>query len=75
MDESLWLLGGFFGMLVAIVIYLIPGIIAIVRKHKHMPAIMLTNVIFGWTVLGWFVALIWAFTEAQSKPTIIQYYQ
>ena len=42
------------------VIYFIPGIIAINRNHKNIVAIILINLFFGWTFIGWFIALIWS---------------
>jgi len=37
-----------------------PLIVAIVRHHRAKLAIGVTNVLLGWTVIGWIVALIWA---------------
>lgn len=48
--------------------YLIPSMIASVRKVEHDFAIMAINVLFGWTVLGWFAALIWAIVEKPREP-------
>lgn len=42
--------------------YLLPAIIANGREHNDRNAIFLLNLIFGWTFLGWGVALIWSFT-------------
>jgi hypothetical protein len=30
------------------------------RKHRALLDIIVTNLWLGWTVIGWFVALIWA---------------
>lgn len=43
--------------------YMLPGIIATKRKHNNSSAIVMLNVCFGWTFLGWVVALVWAFTK------------
>jgi len=37
-----------------------PLIVAIIRHHRAKLAIGVTNVLLGWTVIGWIVALIWA---------------
>jgi len=42
--------------------YFIPTVVAVVRRHRNIAPIALINVFFGWSVLGWFVALIWSFT-------------
>lgn len=48
--------GGFIG----IVLYFLPAIIAFSRKHEHILAICLINLLLGWTFLGWFAALLWS---------------
>ena len=41
-------------------IYLLPTLVAGFRKHHNVNSICITNLFFGWTLLGWVVALIWA---------------
>ena len=53
----------------AIVIYFIPNWVAIARKHHQGTAIFVTNLLLGWTGLGWIAALIWSFTAVQVKPS------
>ena len=55
--------------LVFILIYAIPSIIAFRRYHNSAVAILLTNLLLGWTGIGWVVALIWAFTGNTDKRT------
>lgn len=43
--------------------YLLPAMIASIRQVEHDGAIIAINVVFGWTVLGWIAALIWAVVE------------
>ncbi|KAK48178.1 membrane protein [Caballeronia jiangsuensis] len=50
------------GMLM-LVLFVVPLIIAMCRKHRNTAPIILVNLLLGWTVLGWLVALIWAFTD------------
>lgn len=33
------------------------------RDLRHTGKIVLINVVFGWTVLGWIAALIWAIVQ------------
>lgn len=42
------------------VIYFIPSVIANNRKHRQFTAIFILNLFFGWTLIGWVGALIWA---------------
>lgn len=46
-----------------ILVYFIPAIVASHKKHKQQTAICILNLVFGWTVLGWLIALIWACTN------------
>lgn len=43
-------------------IYFLPTIIA--AKSPRAAAVFLTNLFFGWTGIGWIVALIWAVAES-----------
>lgn len=56
-------------------LYFLPIIIMSVRKKKHnTSAIAATNIVFGWTCIGYAVSFIWAWTDdplefkQQSKP-------
>ncbi len=40
--------------------YFIPTMIAILRKKKNTLAIFLLNLLLGYTLVGWLIALIWA---------------
>lgn len=46
-----------------VVFYFLPSIVG--RNHKNVAAIMVTNLLFGWTLIGWAIALIWALTESR----------
>jgi hypothetical protein len=43
-----------------LIAYFIPFFIATGRKHRFNIAIGLINLLLGWTVIGWFAAIIWA---------------
>jgi hypothetical protein len=56
------LIGVIILVVIGFVLYWVPTIIAC-RKHKrNSTAICVLNFFFGWTVIGWFGALIWALT-------------
>ncbi len=57
---------GFLLFLLALVLYLLPGIYASIHKHRHRQMIVLTNVLFGWTVIGWIVVAVWASSKARD---------
>lgn len=44
----------------ALVFYFLPFIVALSRGHKNSVGILILNASFGWTFLGWIIALIWA---------------
>src|SRR5271165_1176510 len=54
------LFAGFLMIGLGIVAYFIPGIIAATRRHRKATFILLINLFFGWSVLGWIFALVWA---------------
>ncbi len=42
------------------VLYFLPTIIAVKRQKANITPIVLVDLLLGWTVIGWMVALIWA---------------
>lgn len=48
------------GLLALAVLHFAPTFVAVSRKHPRRIAIFVINLLFGWTVIGWFVALFWA---------------
>ena len=61
-------LGAIALFILAIIFYLLPCVIAAVRNARHSGMIFFINLVFGWTVLGWIAALIWAIAEAPEEP-------
>ncbi|WP_439633749.1 superinfection immunity protein [Glycocaulis sp.] len=51
--------------------HFLPTIVALARGHHNGFAIFLTNLLLGWTVIGWVVALIWSTTAVQRRANII----
>lgn len=50
-------------LLLVLFVYLLPAIIAGIRNHKNAIGITLLDILLGWTVVGWIVALVWAFNN------------
>ena len=48
--------------------YLIPSFIAFARKAPDKFAITALNTFLGWSVIGWVIALIWAFKNFDYVP-------
>ena len=49
--------------------YMLPAAIALMRGHQAI-AIFLLNLLLGWTVIGWIIALIWSLSDKQQMPGI-----
>ncbi len=56
------------GVLVVIIVYFIPSIVAGARRKRNTGAVFALNLFLGWTLLGWVVALVWALTVDQPAP-------
>ena len=48
---------------VLIALYFLPTFIAALTKQKDGVSILVLNLLLGWTVLGWVIALIWSFKK------------
>ncbi|NPT47553.1 superinfection immunity protein [Paraburkholderia sp. 1N] len=44
----------------ALVLYLVPAMIADAREREDAFAVTMVNILLGWTVIGWLAALVWA---------------
>lgn len=50
-------------------LYLLPSLLAFVRGHRNKQALAKFNILGGWTIFGWIVALVWAvYAEPSSYP-------
>ncbi|MEM8666161.1 MAG: superinfection immunity protein [Planctomycetota bacterium] len=54
--------------LVLLPIYLSPSIIALRRKRMNRYAIVAVNILSGWSIVGWAIALAWSLTQ---PPTVV----
>ena len=53
--------------LLGLAVYLVPTIIAAVRRSKGILGIILLNIFAGWTFIGWVIALIWSLVGEAAK--------
>jgi hypothetical protein len=45
---------------IIVLIYLLPTLVAFSREHPQRGWILILNLIFGWTLLGWILIFLWA---------------
>ena len=62
-DEALDGLIGLFALAFFGVVYFTPGLLAAIRRHHNTLPIFALNLLFGWTIIGWFAAVIWSLTS------------
>lgn len=56
------------GLLLALVIYIMPSVIALFKNHQHKKSIILLNLVGGLLLgTGWLLALIWCFISGKRK--------
>jgi uncharacterized membrane protein len=56
-------------------LYFLPTIVAGTTGNPRWPAILIVNLLVGWTFLGWVICLVWAFCKPVANNqtvTIIQ---
>ena len=54
-----------------LIAYFIPFFVAAGRKHRFSTAIGLINLLFGWTVIGWLAAIIWAVNRDVGEQGVV----
>ena len=54
------------GWIILLIAYFLPSVVAAVRVTKRGGAIFLLNLLLGWTVIGWIIALVWAVFESKG---------
>lgn len=49
------------------VCYFLPTLIAMMRGHANTAPILVVNLLLGWLLVGWVIALAWSFSS-QARP-------
>lgn len=57
----------FFFICFSLAFYFIPWIVSLSRGHRNSAAIAVLNLLLGWTLIGWVVALVWAATDSRVE--------
>lgn len=53
----------FMAIVIIIIIYFIPSLIALIGNKRNRCAIFALNFFLGWTFIGWVIALTWSLTH------------
>ncbi|WP_259367376.1 MULTISPECIES: superinfection immunity protein [Pseudomonas] len=59
---------GVANVVVVALFYFPPTIVAWLRQHPNRVSIFLLNLLLGWTVIGWLIALIWSASAIRRAP-------
>lgn len=54
--------------MVLLIIYLLPAINGYSKKHSSRAMILVVNVLLGWTLIGWVIALAWSAGGEKDAP-------
>ena len=57
-------------MAVSLFFYFIPALVAADRKNPNTTAIFILNLLLGWSLIGWVVALVWACSGESKKGAV-----
>ena len=49
-------------------VYFLPTVIAYARVKRNIWAIFALNLLLGWSVIGWVIALVWALSVETVDP-------
>ncbi|WAP61813.1 superinfection immunity protein [Pseudomonas fortuita] len=60
----------FSGLISVPLLYMLPTIEAKLRGHTNIASIALVNLFLGWSLIGWVVALVWAFKKPETAPAV-----
>jgi hypothetical protein len=71
-DSTIATGSGFILLGLGMLFYFLPSILARGRNHHNSGAVFVINLLLGWTLVGWAVALAWAFTTpAPAQPATV----
>jgi hypothetical protein len=51
---------GFIILAALLLSYMLPSFVAKLRRHRNLAPIVVTNLLLGWSVIGWLISFIWS---------------
>ncbi len=58
-------------LILCALMYFLPTIVAVGRKHHNAVAVALLNIFLGWTFVGWIISLVWAVSKPAPAATVV----
>lgn len=58
-----------FLIVICLAFYFLPTLIAASRNHHQWGTIFVVNIFFGWTFVGWVVALAWSVSASRNRSS------
>lgn len=52
-----------------VALYLLPTLLGALNERRAVVPIAVVNILLGWTIIGWFVALFWALAPARQSSS------
>jgi uncharacterized membrane protein YhaH (DUF805 family) len=53
-------------LVLAVVVYFLPALIAFIRRHRDRIPIAILTLLVGWSGIGWLAMLVWAFIDRRA---------
>jgi hypothetical protein len=64
--------GAIFILLLVAAFYFLPTILGMLRHKRNSLAIFALNLLLGWTLIGWIIALVWGLTaDAPASQVVV----
>lgn len=60
-------IGSILILVLLLILYFAPAIVARRRLHTSRTGIVVLNLLLGWTLIGWIVALVWAYSGPDNR--------
>jgi hypothetical protein len=56
-------------VLLCLFVYFLPSVIGFKRHVRARVQVLIVNLVLGWSLLGWFIALVWAFSPSVDQQS------
>jgi hypothetical protein len=56
-------------VMLCLFLYFLPSVISFKRHVRSRVQVLILNLVLGWSLLGWFIVLVWAFSPNVDQPS------